>query len=270
MLQYRFYMQVEVKNFILTLTTSSLIVLGVTIILVLILIRQKRNSEKHAMEKAIMQNTFTQEILKTQLETQEATFHQISEELHDNVGQLLSTTKMLIGITERNLPETPDSLKTASETLSKAIQDLRSLSKSLSNEWLHQFNIIENLQAELDRLKAARQINVSLTANIHILPLEPQEQVMLFRVMQEALQNSIKHAHASAIQVAIEVRGDVIYLCLSDNGLGFNTNDSNKNGVGIMNMKHRIKLLNGSIDWFTEEGHGTKVEINLPAQKVVA
>lgn len=262
-------MQIEFKDLLLTITTASLVVLGITVVLVLVLIRQRRNSEKHAMEKTLMQNTFTQEILQTQLETQEATLHHVSEELHDNVGQLLSTTKMLIGITERSLPEMPESLKAASETLTKAIQDLRSLSKSLSNEWLHQFNIIENLQAELDRLKAARQVNVLFTANIYTLPLEPQEQVMLFRVMQEALQNSIKHAHASSIQAAIEVRDDVIYLCLSDNGLGFNMASTPKSGVGMMNMKQRIKLLNGTINWFTEEGQGTRVEINLPAQKIV-
>lgn len=214
-----------------------------------------------------MQNTIEQEILKTQLETQEATFHLISEELHDNVGQLLSTTKMLIGITERSLQNTPDSLRTASETLSKAIQDIRSLSKSLSNEWLHQFNIIENLQAELERLKAAKQIEVSFHSNIHTMPLEPQEQVMLFRVMQEALQNSIKHANASEIKVSIEVHSSKIYLCLSDNGLGFNTFSAGKNGVGIMNMKHRVKLLGGNIEWVSNEGNGTKVEINLPMQK---
>jgi len=229
---------------------------------------QKRQYQ-HKEQLLTMQNTFAQEILKTQLETQEATFHQISEELHDNVGQLLSTTKMLVGITERALHEPPDSLKTASETLSKAIQDLRSLSKSLSNEWLHQFNIIENLQAELDRLKAARQVEVSLHSNTHMLPLEPQEQVMLFRVMQEALQNSIKHAYATIINVAIEVRDNLVYLCLSDNGYGFDVATVTQKGVGIMNMKHRIGLLQGHIEWTSEEGKGTKVEINLPLKKAV-
>jgi len=235
------------------------------VIIFIIFSYQKRNYQ-HKQDMLTMQNTMQEEILKTQLETQEATFRQISEELHDNVGQLLSTTKMLLGITERNLGETPDSLKTASETLAKAIQDLRSLSKSLSNEWLHQFNVIENMQNELDRLKTARQIAVKLTTNINILPLEPQEQVILFRVMQEALQNSIKHANANEIQASIEVKDDMIYLCLSDNGPGFNMASVKQNGVGIMNMKHRVKLLNGNIKWTSDSG-GTKVEINLPAQK---
>jgi len=247
----------------------SILLLILALIIPLIIINYKKKQEIYLLERRKMQEEFEKQLMQSQLEVQEYSFHQISEELHDNVGQLLSTTKMLLGITERNLGETPDSLRTASETLGKAIQDLRSLSKSLSNEWLHQFNIIENLQGELDRLKAAKQIEVSLKANVHVLPLEPQEQVMLFRVMQEALQNSIKHARASEIQVSIEVRGDIIYLCLSDNGLGFNMDEAGKNGVGMMNMKHRVKLLNGSIEWTSSEASGTKVEINLPVQKPV-
>jgi signal transduction histidine kinase len=241
------------------------LVLSGIIIFVLFFYQKKRFQHKEQL--ITMQNTFEQELLKTQLETQETTFHQISEELHDNVGQLLSTTKMLIGITERALHEPPDSLKTASETLSKAIHDLRSLSKSLSPEWLHQFNVIDNLQAELDRLKAAKQIQVSFTTNSSMLPLEPQEQVMLFRVMQEALQNCIKHSGATALQVSVTVTGDSIYLCLADNGRGFNGSPAGKNGVGIMNMKHRAALLGGNIAWASGTGSGTKVEINIPAQK---
>ncbi len=245
--------------------TIFLMVLGLGISLFVVYYHKKRT--EYAQEKQAMQNTFQREMLKTQLETQEYAFHQISEELHDNVGQLLSTTKMLIGITERNLPQPPDSLKTASETLGKAIQDLRSLSKSLSNEWLHQFNIVDNLRAELERLNTARQVLVSFTTNSKTLPLEPQQQVMLFRVMQEALQNSIKHAEASAIGVTIQLADGSVFLCLADNGTGFNAELATKNGLGLMNMKHRVKLLGGNIVWVSNINNGTKVEIRLPVQK---
>lgn len=255
------------NEIVITVIAGTVLIFLLCVVITLSVIRHYLRQQKFVREKQTMQNTFNQEILKTQLETQEATFHQISEELHDNVGQLLSTTKMLVGIAERALKEPPDALKTASETLSKAIQDLRSLSKSLSNEWLHQFNIIENLQAEIDRLKAAREVEALLQSNIHMLPLEPQEQVMLFRVMQEALQNSIKHAHATVIKVAIEVGNDNVYLCLSDNGFGFDVAAVAQSGVGIMNMKHRVALLRGRIDWTSAEGKGTKVEINLPIKK---
>ena len=114
-----------------------------------------------------MENAFQQELLQTQLETQESTFYQISQELHDNIGQLLSSTKLLIGITkmciaQNDFTNVPDTISTAEQTLSKAIQDLRSLSKSLNKEWLHQFNLVENLEEEIKRINAARNIQAEL------------------------------------------------------------------------------------------------------------
>ena len=118
-----------------------------------------------------MENQFRQELLKSQLETQEYSFNQISQELHDNIGQLLSSTKLLLGIAAMELKEVPDPLKTAEQTVGKAIQDLRALSKSLSKEWLHQFNLVQNLEAEKERINAARNIEVELISQYDKLPL---------------------------------------------------------------------------------------------------
>ena len=75
-----------------------------------------------------MDSAFKQELLQTQLETQEYSFSQVSRELHDNIGQLLSTTKLLLGMAVMELENVPDTLKTAEQTVGKAIQDLRLLS----------------------------------------------------------------------------------------------------------------------------------------------
>src|SRR4051812_4775518 len=78
-------------------------------------------------EKELMQSGFEQVLLQSQVEVQENTYRQIAGELHDNIGQLLSTTKMLMGVTEIKLGQVPDTLNTANATLGKAIQELRSL-----------------------------------------------------------------------------------------------------------------------------------------------
>src|SRR5580765_112648 len=85
----------------------------------------QRRFYRYLRERQELQNSFQREILKTQLETQENTFYQVGEEIHDNIGQLLSSTKMLLGLTERSLPYIPDPLRTAQETLGKAIAELR-------------------------------------------------------------------------------------------------------------------------------------------------
>ena len=151
-----------------------------------------------------MEKQYREQLLQTQLETQEYSFNQISQELHDNIGQLLSSTKLLLGIAAMELKEVPDTLKTAEQTVGKAIVDLRSLSKSLSKEWLHQFNLVENLQAEKERINAARNITVDVISEYDKLPLAPEAQVMLFRVVQEALQNSIRHASPKHINIEIK------------------------------------------------------------------
>jgi len=216
-------------------------------------------------EKQDLQNSFQQEILKTQLETQEDTFHQIGEEIHDNIGQLLSSTKMMLGLTERSLPSIPDPLKTAQETLGKAISELRSLSRSLNKEWLHQFNVIQNLETEIERMNSAHVLKLELDTTAKVLSLSPEGQVMLFRIIQEALNNSIKHANAKTIQVTIH-QNEVIKVSIIDDGTGMHNSQENSFGVGMINMKHRTSLLGGTIEWLPVENSGTEVRIQLPVQ----
>ncbi|HEX5151912.1 MAG TPA: ATP-binding protein [Parafilimonas sp.] len=215
-------------------------------------------------EKLALETQFKQELLQSQLETQEYSFNQISQELHDNIGQLLSSTKLLLNIGTMELPTIPDSIKTAQETVSKAIQDLRSLSKSLSKEWLQEFNLVENLQAEKDRINAARNITVEVSSEYNKLPLSPEAQVMLFRVVQEALQNSIRHASPKHINIEIKNKGHHFELNIQDDGAGFNVEAAKKESLGLRNMEHRVQLLNGTVKWQSSENIGTSILIEIP------
>jgi len=218
-------------------------------------------------EKQLMQSQFTEALLQSQLETHEATLHQISEEIHDNIGQLLSSTKMLLGITERNLDTIPDTLRTAEQTLGKAIQDLRSLSKSLNKEWLHQFNITDNLKMEVERINTSRNLLAEYFTSTTFLPMQAEAQVMLFRIVQEALQNTIKHANAKHITIRTLFGDEQITVTIDDDGIGMQQAETTKSGVGMMNMQHRTKLLGGTIDWKPLPEKGTQVLITLPVQQ---
>lgn len=225
----------------------------------------QRRYYKFLREKQHLQNSFQREILKTQLETQEHTFNQIGEEIHDNIGQLLSSTKMLLGITERSLSLVPDPLKTAQETLGKALFELRALSKSLNKDWLHQFNLIENLQTEIERINIAQILRIELHTSVRTLPLAPEAQVMLFRIIQEAIQNSLKHAYARIIHISISSE-KVIKITVVDDGVGFQPKNGEFSGVGIINMKNRMRLLAGVISWKPRDEGGTEVQMFLPIQ----
>lgn len=211
-----------------------------------------------------MASEFESQLLQSRMETQEETFATLGKELHDNVGQLLNSAKLLIGVTQRKLTDAPDTLAIADETLGTAINELRSLSKSLNKEWLEQFNFIDNLQAEIKRINATDHLQIHFT---HTAPLslKSDEQIILFRIVQEALQNAIKHAQATNINIILKEEANSLYLIIEDDGKGFAEKEKAQSGVGLLNMQHRTKLLGGTIEW-KSAGNGASVIICLPVK----
>jgi signal transduction histidine kinase len=248
---------------ILIIGGAAMFSLLVLFIIVFIYLYQRRHYV-HLRERLELENQFQSELLKTQLETQEQSFYQIGEELHDNIGQLLGSARMLLGITAKDLDPIPDTFRIADETLGKAMYDLRLLTKSLNKEWLYQFNLLDNLQQEVDRINLARTVHVQLLSQVKSLPFMPESQVMLFRVIQEALHNSIKHAEAENIDIKIQL-AESITVCVIDDGKGFSMNDAQRSGIGLLSMNHRVALLGGQVAW-QALNPGTEVRIIIPVE----
>jgi signal transduction histidine kinase len=207
-----------------------------------------------------MQEEFQKQLLQSQVEVQEATLSVLARELHDNVCQLLSSSKMLLGVAQMNASPVHETIKTADETIGKAINELRTLSRSLDKEWLERFDLIENLSNEVVRINAG-QIILARFSHTGKLALVAEQQIILFRIIQEALQNAIKHADAKNINIEVASTSLAILVLIMDDGKGFDK--TLDDGFGIQNMKHRTKLLGGNITW--EAGHpGSVIKIELP------
>ena len=209
-----------------------------------------------------MEEEFSKQLLRSQIEVQEATFADLGKELHDNIGQLLNSTRMFLGTAQRGVENAPQMLGMAEESLIKAISEVRSISKSLDREWLQQFNFIENLATEVNRINAAKvfAINFSHPGKIS---LQPDEQIILFRIVQEALQNAIKHSGAGNIDISITELNSALTVKVNDNGKGFDTLSPSK-GLGLKNMKHRTELLGGKLDCVSRPSGGCTITLQLP------
>lgn len=254
-------MQKLSENISIILAASSILLL-ITLFIVMLVVAYLKRDLKHLKEKENMEADFENQLLQSQLETQEETLHQLSTEIHDNVGQLLNSTKLLIGLTQRALPEPPETLLMADDTLGKAIQEIRSLSKSLNKEWLQQFNFIENLEAEISRINAAKSLQINLYRP-GALSMKASEQIILFRIVQEVLQNAMKHAFAKTIEIKIKEDNRLLTIYISDDGTGFDEATITQS-VGLLNIKHRTKLLGGTVRWLSSINNGTQVTIQLP------
>jgi len=253
----------ELPTSILIILGASLFLLLMTVFIVFLLMAYKRRDRSHVVEKQKLSEEFKHQLLQSQIEVQEQTFQQIGKELHDNVGQLLSTSRMLISLAERSLESPPDALLTANATIGDAISELRSLSKSLDNDWLEQFDFIQNLRTQINRINAGNEIRASLNSG-QKLYLPSAQRIILFRIVQEAIQNAVKHSNCKKIDISIkENTGNNIEIAVKDDGKGFNMDNINK-GMGLANIQRRTSILNGFARYESKEGMGTTVVITIP------
>lgn len=233
----------------------------ITFFIVLLLMAYKKRDKLHLFERKKLEEEFNNQLLQSQIEVQEQTFQQIGKELHDNVGQLLSTSRMLIGLTQRSLQSPPDMLHTANETLGKAINEIRNLSKSLDKEWLEQFNLIQNLKTEIERINAANTLKANLVVNKE--PILPSaKQIILFRIIQEAMQNAIKYSNCNNLNIQFIEQNTNLKIIIVDDGAGFEMDEITA-GMGLKNMQYRTSLLGGTISVESKKNKGTTVKILL-------
>lgn len=254
-------MQVSADNIIITVVSITLIFLvaGIAILMYVRLYNHRKKADLE--EKQKMKKLYENQLLRSQIEVQESTISTIGKELHDNVGQLLSTTKMLLGVTEINMSPVPDTLVTANATLSKAISELRLISRSLDKDWLEQFNFIENLDNEIKRINSGGVIRASYSNNGEIMKTA-EEQLILFRIVQESIQNAIKHADPKEIHVQVVNNDEGIQITIRNDGRPLLSDPS---GMGTNNMRRRVQLFNGQVEWFSPDGY-TEVKINIPVK----
>ena len=261
-------MQSETIKLLEVIAVGTILLVLVAAFMVSFVIAHRKKRNEFIREKKKMETEFEKQILQSRIEMQEYTYSALSKELHDNIGQLLSTSRMLLGLTERNMENPPDTLLTANATIGQAISELRSLSKSLDKEWLEQFSFTDNLQTEISRINAGENVLVELIPDGE-LPLASGEQIILFRIVQEAIQNAIKHGHPKNMRIELKEDENNYSILISDDGIGFNSNEKGM-GMGMTNMKHRTNLLGGSITWNSIPGEGTTVCIYLPIKNKAA
>lgn len=244
------------------LVTAFLLLGG---IIVAFVVDFRKKQVRNIRETLRMQQAFQQQLLQSQIETQEATFDALGKELHDNVCQLLNSARMLIGVSQRTAPAESNTLELAGNTISTAINEIRGLAKTLNKEWLQQFNLYENLAMEIKRINAGGNLEVRLQHDA-VIPFDADKQLLLFRIVQEAVQNAVKHAAARHIDIAMHCSGEQLEVQVADDGGGI-TDAQNQKGLGMMNMQQRVQLLGGQIEWRGND-KGTTVFIHLPINPI--
>lgn len=254
------------KEFYYTLIIGgSFLLLFFSSIIIIALFRYRNKTILHMKEKDKMQARFQQELLRTQLEIQEQTFKTISQEIHDNIGQMLSLAKLNLNTVDlHNEESATEKIGSAKGLVSKAIQDLRDLSKTLNTETITAVGLLSAVEAELHLLHKTGTLQTTFDVTGTPVRLDPQKQLILFRIVQEALHNVIKHAGASGVRVQAAFEPEQMRLLIADDGCGFDGTTGTAFGSGLRNMQNRSRLIGATWEVESAPGRGTAVSIIVP------
>jgi signal transduction histidine kinase len=243
--------------------TIMLLLLGFFIVSFLFFYQKKHNA--HLAEQELIESNFQKELLKTQIEVQEQTFTDISREMHDNIGQILSFVKLNLAFSERlSDADKQAKISESRELLSQAIVDLRHLSKSMSFEYIASQGLVKTVENEVERIKRSNLINASLKVEGSPAPLGAERELVLFRIFQETLNNTLKHSGAKNLSINLQYSDDLFNLTLEDDGSGFATyNLPEATGSGLRNMQNRAALIGALTTIDSSPGNGCRVNVSL-------
>lgn len=224
-----------------------------------------KKKKNHLEEKKRMKETFDQEILNAEQEVREQTMQTIGADLHDNIGQLLSLTSLTLKSIPTAQTSVNEKVSTSIELLGKAITEMRLLGKLLQGDQLLAMGLDKAIQQEIDWLSRSGSYVITFTNKL--LPdqvASSSKDLFCFRMLQEILNNIIKHAQAKRIVITVASNGQDLRLNVKDDGIGFSANALAYEGNGLSNIKKRATLAGGSVDIQSQPNKGTNVSILIP------
>lgn len=263
----------EILSIIVLSALLALLLIG--FIVTMLFIYQKKQHQ-HKKELVVMEEEYNQQILRVQFEIQEAVLAEISNKLHDalknniiSIASSISAISMKLEKKLISIEAVTKDLKSLSADLMIVKEEIRLTSHSLSTDRISQVGLIDAIKFEIKKIIKDHSIiinsNINESANYFF---KQEESVYLFRIFQESIGNILAHAHATEINILINLENQNIFLLkISDNGIGFNFSEKTKNklaGIGLSGMQKRALQIGANFKLNSQPNIGTIIQIELP------
>jgi PAS domain S-box-containing protein len=224
-------------------------------------------TERKKLEQQLLNEKLKQQRLinKTTIAAQEEERDNISKELHDNVNQLLMSTKLYINMARKQPEQSFELLTKAEEYQLLAIEEIRKLSKKLNSSLVKVLGLKKSIQEIVNSFKQLHDIPVNFEFHDDLDDLLMDEQkLMLFRIVQEQSNNIRKYANAERVSISLVRKDDRIYLVISDDGVGFKIDEIKLRGIGLTNIASRVNVLGGEHKIESYPGNGCTLSVSFP------
>jgi signal transduction histidine kinase len=226
-------------------------------------IEENRQLKNSLMETKLMQQ---KAIIAATIEGQEKEKKQLGMELHDHINQILASTKLYLELasTERDLATSRQLVKKSSEQINTVIQEIRQLSHSLVLHDTGKKSVLEDIASLVNKVNELAPIAVHTNISAGTIEkLDRPVQVGIYRILQEQLQNIVKHSRASVAEVDIWEEQGQVHISIKDNGKGFDPMQKSS-GIGFKNIDSRVTNMEGQMNIITDPGKGCELRISIP------
>lgn len=230
------------------------------------LARKFQNKHK-AYEKSTddLNQQHEQNMLQSYTEVQEQTLEDIARELHDNIGQKLSLANFCLNsMNIADIEKTSQQIGDLKIIVNDSIADLSNLNKSISNQILYSNGLIYALNREMILMKNIGNFETNFEVKGQSSFMSQASELMIFRVIQELLNNIIKHSKAKKVTMKIEYENGECNILLFDNGIGIDTSHIISDGLGLQNIQKRLSMLKATYTSIPKPGEGTTIHIKIP------
>ena len=200
-------------------------------------------------------------VLSAVIRTEEQERQRFAKELHDGLGPLLSVIKMLLsGFAQNNSPEVNEKIKgNLKQAVDEAIESVREISANISPHILNNFGLKDAVTSFVKKLRPNERIKIRFDTNIEKRRFSYNVEVIMYRVICELINNTLRHAEATEVNISLQVSDDTLRLEYADNGMGFDVEQAESDGgMGLNNMRYRLQSGNGDIEIESEEGKGMR------------
>jgi signal transduction histidine kinase len=247
-----------------------MLLLFTSFLVALIFSQRKKLKYQQAMDKLREQQQ--NQLIEAAVRSEETERHRIAETLHDEVGAILSSAKLhLLGIKAQQLDEKDQLLHgKGRELLNDVIQKVRGISHNLHSNILKEFGLNEAIRHFIRKVTQGTLINATTVLDDNYTTANPENDISIYRMVQELVNNILKYAHASEFMISSSLNGHELDLVIFHNGEGltqqqFEEFRYQKEGLGLKNIQNRVILLKGTIH-FTSGSEGYRINIRVPVK----
>ncbi|MDN5202899.1 sensor histidine kinase [Fulvivirgaceae bacterium BMA10] len=257
-------------NFFLLVIAGTMGMLS--LVLLVYIYKKKVLTEKARLQE--LKNAYQKEMLQASIEAQEQERRRIAEDLHDDVGAMLSLVRLNASrasekARDRTLKDSTEEIKAL---IDEIILNVKRISRDLLPSTLNEFGLIEAIKELSDKINNTSPHLIKFNYLKFEEPIDKEIELALFRIAQELINNAIKHASATEILIDLEIADDIVKLTVEDNGQGFSINkvDGGKNaakGLGLKNIRSRVSMLDGTLEYKSSLSKGTFAQVKISKEQ---